>query len=130
MNPQTVVLPRLVGGRAVVNAALVPYREGPVLGVSFRDVRSVSDVAVHEVLMSGTNHGTRPLHLLHISADVRAEVESIVEREPMLRGYVLFQPLPEVVADPEETTDVRGGSYTREQAAELVTRLSLWIGEG
>lgn len=134
MTSQTVVLPRLVGARAVVNSALVPYREDARLGVSFRDVRQVSDSALHEIVLTGTNHGTRPLHLLDIGPAVREEVDALIEREPMLRGYVSFDPFPAFAApdeaDPaDETIDVRGGSYTREQAAELVTRLSLWIGE-
>lgn len=132
MSPQTVTLPRLVGARAVVNAALVPHREEARLGVSFRDVRQVSDSALHEIVLTGTNHGTRPLHLLDIGPAVREEVDALIEREPMLRGWVSFDPFPAfpVETEPvEETITVGGGEYTREQAAQLVLLLSTWLDE-
>lgn len=132
MTLPIVRLPDVVGTRSVINAALIPFREDPRLAVSFRGVRSITASALSEAVMTGTNYGTRPLHLLDASAAVREEVDSFLEDEPMFAGWVSFEaPAPPPVPEPQEvqTFDVEGGSYTREQAATLVEGINLWLAQ-
>lgn len=97
MLVHTITLPRIVGGPSIVAKALLPHRTDDAVALSFKGVVTVTEAAIREAVMTGTNIATRPLYLLDTNPAIETAVGEFLYDERIFVPFVRLglPPTPE-----------------------------------